>query len=238
MSTTIPKTIVFDVDGTLYRASSMKRAMLVKLLVAALRNPLAGLATFRALRAYRHAQEALRDAPDATGLAAAQLRVAVERTGLPEERVAAIVARWMEKEPLPLLGRFVDPALPGMLHAARGRGVRLGVLSDYPAAAKLDAMGLGGHFDVVVSAQDPEVNRFKPHPAGLLEVLRRLGAAPEHALYVGDRPDVDAGVARAAGVRCIIVGRGSARPTDDWTPVADYVELHAKLFPETPSPAP
>jgi FMN phosphatase YigB (HAD superfamily) len=225
------KTIVFDVDGTLYRQGGLRRAMLFKLLRELLVRPLAGLATLRALRAYRHAQEALRDADSGESIAAAQLRIAVERTGLAEERVAAIVARWMDREPLPLLGRFVAPEVKTFLAAARGRGLRLGVLSDYPAAGKLDALGLGGLFDVVVSAQDAEVNRFKPHPTGLLEVLRRLDVAPAQALYVGDRPDVDGGVARAAGVRCIIVGhRGPARPSEGWTPVSGYAELHATLF--------
>jgi HAD superfamily hydrolase (TIGR01509 family) len=138
----------------------------------------------------------------------------------------------MEKEPLALLQRFVDPALRAFLRAARTRGVRLGVFSDYPAATKLHAMGLTEFFDVVVAAQDAGVNRFKPHPSGLLEALRRLDAAPDRALYVGDRHEVDGAAARAAGVPCIIVGR-RPRPvaSEGWIAVSDYAALHAMLFP-------
>lgn len=228
-------TIVFDVDGTLYRQGPLRRAMLLRLLGNAVTNPGEGWSTFRALQAYRHAQELLRDGPIEGSLAAAQLRLACERTGLEASFVEPIVARWMEQEPLPLLSKLVTPALRTFLTTARSRGLRLGVLSDYPAAAKLEAMGLHAMFDVLVSAQDADVNCFKPHPGGLVAALRRLEAQPAHTIYVGDRPEVDGGAARAAGVPCIIIGvkggsRGARSEADDWTPVSDYAELHALLF--------
>jgi HAD superfamily hydrolase (TIGR01509 family) len=229
------KAIVFDVDGTLYRQGGLRRAMLLRLVRAMAMRPATGIATFRALRAYRHAQELLRGTDIEGGLAAAQLRLASERSGQSELVVAEIVARWMEQEPLPLLERFVEPSLRAFLAAARGRGLALGVFSDYPAASKLAAMRLTEFFDVVVAAQDVAVNRFKPHPSGLAEALRRLGASPDEALYVGDRHDVDGAVARALGVPCVIVGgRGKVRASAGWTPISGYRELHGLLFPFEP----
>jgi phosphoglycolate phosphatase/putative hydrolase of the HAD superfamily len=231
-------TLVFDVDGTLYQQRSLRRAMLVRLLAHAVARPTTSLATFRALQAYRHAQEALRDHPVEGYLTTAQVRLASERSGQSEVMVAKAVARWIEAEPLKLLKRHVDPALPGFLAAARGFGMRLGVFSDYPAAAKLEAMGLAQFFNVVVSAQDPAVNRFKPDPCGLVETLRRLGSSPGEAVYVGDRFDVDARVAHAAGVPCIIMSRGSEPATlPHVTRVSDYAKLHSMLFPPAPQPS-
>jgi HAD superfamily hydrolase (TIGR01549 family) len=225
------RTIVFDVDGTLYRQSPLRRAMLMRLLQEAIARPASSFATFRALRAYRHAQEALRGTAVEGALAAAQLRLACERAGQTEDLLAPIVARWMEQEPLRLLERYVDPALPKLLAEARNRGIRLGVFSDYPAAAKLAAMRLSEFFDVVVAAQDPGVNRFKPDPCGLVEALRRLGADAVDALYVGDRHDVDAPVARAAGVPCVIVGGPvGANSSPTFATVSGYGELHSMLF--------
>jgi HAD superfamily hydrolase (TIGR01549 family) len=226
-------TIVFDVDGTLYRQSPVRRAMLFKLLGAAFASPGAGIAAFRALRAYRHAQEMLRGVEVDGALADAQLQLACRQSGQTADVVAKIVTRWMEQEPLGLLERFVEPALLTFLGAARKRGLRLGILSDYPATDKLAAMRLTEFFDVVVTAQDEQVNRFKPHPGGLVEALRRLDARPEEALYVGDRHEVDGAVASAAGVPCVIVG--SSRPRAESarhsaTPISDYSELHAMLF--------
>jgi FMN phosphatase YigB (HAD superfamily) len=224
--------LVFDVDGTLYRPGALRRRMLSKLLWEAVLHPRSGLSTLRSLSAYRRAQELLRGTDVDEALAAAHLSLACKRSGQTEEVVARAVARWMDREPLPLLERLVEPALRALLEAARSRGLRLGVFSDYPAAAKLEAMRLTEFFSAVVSAQDPLVNHFKPHPSGLAETLRRLDTPPERALYVGDRPDVDAPAARAAGVSCIIIrgGRRALRSAD-WTAVSDYAALHAMLFP-------
>jgi FMN phosphatase YigB (HAD superfamily) len=223
--------IVFDVDGTLYRQPPLRRAMLVRLLGEVVSHPSRGIAALRVLQAYRRAQEHLREIEVQGGLAEAQLRLACERSGQTEEVAARIVARWMDEEPLPLLGRFVEPALRDLLSTARARGLRLGVLSDYPATAKLRAMGLAEFFDVVVSAHDPDVNRFKPHPSGLGEALRRLRATPGEALYVGDRYDVDGAVARALDVPCVIVGRREASSASDgWIPVRNHADLRAMLF--------
>jgi HAD superfamily hydrolase (TIGR01509 family) len=243
-------TIVFDVDGTLYEQSGLRRAMFLRLLRHVVTHPGEGVAVFRALRAYRHAQELLRGAAIDGTLAEAQIRLACERSGQPSHALVAIVDRWMEREPLDMLERFVMPGLRPLLAAAKVRGLRLGVLSDYPATAKLEAMKLSEFFDVVVSAQDPSVNRFKPDPSGLTEALRRLGAAPSQALYVGDRFDVDASVAGAAGVACIIVGKrrspgatkdGDKRPDVSGSlgglphrasaGIANYTDLHTMLFP-------
>ncbi|HSY24509.1 MAG TPA: HAD family hydrolase [Polyangiaceae bacterium] len=224
-------TLVFDVDGTLYRQSGLRRAMLLKLLVHAVQNIGSSFATFRILREYRRAQEVLRETHVDGDLTAAQMRIACQRSGYSDAIVSQTVTRWMEHEPAPLLERFMDPGLRSFLTAAKGRRLRMGVLSDYPAADKLAAMKLSEFFEVVVSAQDAAVNRFKPHPSGLLEVLRRLGATPPQALYIGDRHDVDAAVARAAGVHCVILGRrGEATAAEGFTAVANYERLEKLLF--------
>jgi FMN phosphatase YigB (HAD superfamily) len=232
------RALVFDVDGTLYPHSPLRRAMALRLLRHAIMTPGRGWVTIRALRAYRRAQEELRDAaPKGEPIAAAQMRVACARSGLPESVVAPIVAAWMEQAPLALLSGLVDRSVHLLLEAARCRGMRLAVLSDYPVEAKLRALGLDQKFHVSMSAQDAAVNRFKPHPAGLLEVLRRLDVTAEEALYVGDRHDVDAPTAHAAGVRCVIVGRLQARRDSTWIPAADFRRLHAMLF-EAENPPP
>jgi FMN phosphatase YigB (HAD superfamily) len=81
----------------------------------------------------------------------------------------------------------------------------LAVLSDYSADRKLAAMGLAHFFDVVVTAQDPEVQRFKPDPAGLELVLQRLAVRMSEAVYIGDREDVDAVAASRAGMQYFIL---------------------------------
>jgi putative hydrolase of the HAD superfamily len=205
------KALIVDVDGTLYRQNQVRRSMFRRLLCEYIRQPGKGLLTLRVLIAYRRAQESLRRLPpNWQDLAQEQLRLTCNSTGIGLEVVSASVSRWMEREPLPLLTRSLHKGLLEFLRAAKAYGLRLGVLSDYPPMAKLEAMGLAGFFEVVVSAQDAEVQTFKPNPRGLEVALRRLGVQKHQALYVGDRPDTDAVTASKAGIAWAMIGRRKA----------------------------
>jgi len=225
------KAVILDVDGTMYRQGPVRRAMFLRLLCACIGHPVHGVKTLRALRAYRNAQDVLRVSGWGEGdLAEAHCRLAAEWTGLDRERVRASVTRWMEQEPLDLLRRSAREGLREFLEAAQGCGVRLGVFSDYPAARKLDAMGIAGFFDVVACATDPGVQRFKPHPRGLTVVLERLGVEPRRALYIGDRGEVDGAAADAAGIPCVLIGRRPAVANGaGWITMSGYPELRQAI---------
>jgi HAD superfamily hydrolase (TIGR01509 family) len=223
------KALVFDLDGTLYRQEPLRRAMLVRLLRAHALHPLAGARTMRLLSAYRKAQEHLRMSPSSESgdLAAAQIRLACEWSGAQPEFATACVARWMEQEPLPILACHPQPGALEFLHACRQQGLRLGLLSDYPAHAKLSALGLDDLFDVVLTAQSADVGVFKPDPRGLLLVIERLGVSPSESMYVGDRAEVDASAAAAAGVPCAILSRRTNKASQqDWLAFSSYPRLH------------
>ena len=89
----------------------------------------------------------------------------------------------------------------------KSNSISSGVVSDYPAGPKLQALGVEDMFDVVVSAQDVDVGEFKPSPRGLLVAINRLGVSAGEAVYVGDRIDVDAKAARQAGIASFTIGR-------------------------------
>ncbi|WP_217913698.1 HAD family hydrolase [Miltoncostaea marina] len=95
------------------------------------------------------------------------------------------------------------------LHELRGAGRRLGIVTSKSHDAVELAWGVlpevAELFDVVITADDTPIH--KPRPEPVLEALRRLGAGPEGACYVGDAPfDLQAG--RAAGVTTIGVTWG------------------------------
>jgi HAD superfamily hydrolase (TIGR01549 family) len=223
------KVVLFDVDGTLYRQGPLRRAMLVRLVRRHLFRPREGWRTLRALSAYRHAQEALRD-EGACDVAAAQIARACERTDIEPAALVACVERWMEQEPLPILQRFRHAGLVDFLQACRDRGLRLAAVSDYPADAKLRALGIADFFQLVLSAQSPEIGVFKPNPRGLLVALQHLGATREQCLYVGDRAEVDAAAATAAGIASVIVTSRPPVASDTHTTVTGYPQLQALLF--------
>ena len=94
----VKRALVFDLDGTLYRQSPVRRQMLIRLLKAHALRPGEGLRVFRLIGAYRHAQEALRVEPSGGGSANRQLAIACERAGLPVEVGALIIRKWMDQE--------------------------------------------------------------------------------------------------------------------------------------------
>ena len=87
-------------------------------------------------------------------------------------------------------------------------GVRIGVFSDYPPAEKLKALEVDDLVEVSISAIDPEVNAFKPDPAGFIHGALALGAAPADVVYVGDRFDMVGLGAQNAGMRSVILDTG------------------------------
>ena len=224
------RAVLFDVDGTLYRLAPVRRRMGARLLAECLKNPPRGYAAVRLLSAYRKAQELLRGAaglrPD---IASAHLAAACAATGLSAEAAAPVIHQWMERAPLGMIGAWLREGTVELLRSLRQAGTRLGAVSDYPAEAKLASLGIRHWFDVVICAQDPEVQRFKPDPRGIEVALRRLGVVPRQALYVGDRPEVDGMAARRAGVRCAIVaGRD---PITRAVPLRSEISQKTRQFP-------
>src|SRR5436190_18323418 len=175
--------VLFDLDGTLYRQRPMRALMAAELGMLAISRPLRAPVIWRVLSEFRKAQESLRATPS-NRQAADQIDVAARRTGMPVDPVEAIVAEWMIARPLKHLPHCRAEGLVPLLDFLSRTGVKLGVLSDYPADLKLKALGIGGRFSVVLSATDPEVGRFKPDPRGFLAAAARWQLDPSEALVV------------------------------------------------------
>lgn len=71
--------------------------------------------------------------------------------------------------------------------------------------ATLDALGLLGHFQTLVTAED--VAHGKPAPDTYLEAARRLGVVPERCLVFEDTP-LGRESALNAGMQCVLVPSG------------------------------
>jgi putative hydrolase of the HAD superfamily len=84
------------------------------------------------------------------------------------------------------------PEVPEVLELLRRRDVALAVCSnwDWDLAEALTEVGLGDHFDVVVSSA--WAGARKPHPRIFEHTLGQLGIQPAGAVFVGDTwgPDV------------------------------------------------
>lgn len=208
------RAVLFDVDGTLYRQGPLRLRMALELAVLpwTARSLRAARAVWRRVACFRRVREELRALGRPTEpLATLQYEEPARRLGDDPAAVRATIEEWMHRRPLCHLERHRRPGLVDVMDDLQARGLERGVFSDYPPAAKLEALGVADRFSVVVCATDPEVNAFKPHPRGFEHACTRWGLAPEEVLYVGDRADTDEAGARGAGMPACLVGHGFER---------------------------
>ena len=194
--------VVFDVDGTLYDQRKLQLGMLRQLLGHAWQTR--SLNTLLTLRTFRRVREALGEQAGSDFMALQYAQTA-SRHGKTPDAVRALTVEWMEQRPLPLLAACRYAHVADVFAGLRASDKRVAAFSDYPAAAKLTALGLRA--DVVVCATDAGIARLKPDPAGLLAILKQTRVAPERALMIGDRFDRDAAAAARAGMRALIRSR-------------------------------
>lgn len=208
--------VVFDVDGTLYDQRALRLRMARELLRhAAWRYDLQVAAV---LRRYRRLREQF-GREERPGFESLLIAATAAASGCAAPQVQAIVDEWLLRRPLPFLARCRYPGLTDLFAGLQRSGRTVGVLSDYPAAAKLRALGLDA--DLIVSATDADVQALKPHPQGLQCLMERAGTGAAHTLVIGDRVDCDGQVARRVGARCLI---RSATRAAGWQTFARFDE--------------
>jgi phosphoglycolate phosphatase len=124
-----------------------------------------------------------------------------------DELVEPALAAWRPHYEAHCLDR--TSPYPGIGPLLAGAGRTLAVLTNKPGAMArkiLDGLGLLQRFAVVIGGDEAP---RKPDPAGLLEIMARLGATPSETVFVGDsRHDVE--TARRAGVPLVAVTWGLA----------------------------
>ncbi len=194
--------VVFDVDGTLYRQSILRRRMLKLLIRDALTRR--SISSIQIIREYRAQRERLAE-EKTKGFEPILRRRVAEKIGVSDDAVAAVVTEWIERRPLMELARALYPDVRPLFDAIRASGRKIGILSDYPARDKLEALGLRA--DYFIAAGDPEVQLMKPHPAGLQRLMLLAGEPPDATILIGDRPERDGEAARRAGVQVLLRSR-------------------------------
>jgi len=189
---TLPRALVFDLDGTLID-SRRDLASAVNLAREDFRLPPLPEADIVAM----------------VGEGAAKLVARAVRE-LGTERLPEALRAFLDHYGRVLLDTTRPyPGIEVMLAGLAGR-FPLAVVSNKPEAFSrriLEGLGLAGHFREVIGGDTLPVR--KPDPGVLEELARRLALAPADFLLVGDS-SVDAATARAAGCRFAFVTWGFA----------------------------
>ena len=114
------------------------------------------------------------------------------------------------------------------LKSARGRGLRVGVVSNFDSRLPpiLRELGFGSLIDIVVYST--RCGAAKPDTGIFLYALEALEATPETALHVGDSLVADYQGAIAAGMAALHLDRKGSKPVGGVTRIVDLtgVEKH------------
>ena len=101
-----------------------------------------------------------------------------------------------------------DPDAAALMQALRDRGIKIGVLSNtmWPRWHHEAVFARDGLLDLIDGAvYTSEVSVAKPHRDAFHLAMESVGASPEDAVFVGDRPWDDIHGAQEAGMRAILV---------------------------------
>ena len=213
--------VVFDVDGTLYDQRRLRRRMALELLKH-LAWSSTGRRKIHILQTFRRIRETLAD-QEAEHVTVRQYEDPAAELKISAEEVRAVTDEWIERRPLPLLADCAEPGIAQLFRELRRAGRTIAVLSDYPAADKLAALDLTA--DVIVSASDPEVNRFKPHPRGLEVILESTRVPPAQTVLIGDRMERDGLCAQRCGVRFLLKGVDASGATESFRHYTDLAPV-------------
>ncbi|MCO7514118.1 phosphoglycolate phosphatase [Pseudomonas guariconensis] len=216
---TLPRLVMFDLDGTLIDSVPDLAAAVDRMLLQMGRPP-AGLEAVRQWVG-NGAQVLVRRAL-AGGLDHADVDDALAEQGL-----ALFMEAYAESHDLTV----IYPGVRDTLRWLRKQGVEMALITNKPerfVGPLLDQMKIGRYFRWIIGGDT--LAQKKPDPAALLFVMKMAGVAPAESLFVGDsRSDVLA--ARAAGVQCVglTYGYNHGRPIDEESPSLVIDDLRALL---------
>lgn len=157
------------------------------------------------------------------------LRQALTQSGInaiSDEQLATAAAHYGRA--IQSQAELIKQAVPTVAQI-KAAGYKVGLVSNtmFPGQMHQEDMarfGLLPYFDALVFSAD--ANKWKPNPDPFLEVLAELHADPETAVYIGDDPASDVKGGQAAGMHTIYF-RSSQRfaPPDGLIPDAEISHL-------------
>ncbi|MFI8463386.1 MULTISPECIES: phosphoglycolate phosphatase [Stutzerimonas stutzeri subgroup] len=193
---TLPRLVMFDLDGTLMDSVPDLAAAVDKMLMLLGREP-AGI-------------ERVRDwvGNGSRVLVRRALAGGLNHDGVADELADEALALFMQAYSGGHELTAVYPGVRECLDWLREREVKLAIITNKPAQfiePLLEEKGLAGYFQWLVGGDT--LPQQKPDPAALFWVMDKAGVAPGESLFVGDsRNDVRA--AKAATVPCVALTYG------------------------------
>ncbi|WEK21218.1 MAG: HAD family hydrolase [Candidatus Pedobacter colombiensis] len=199
--------IVFDVDGTLYDQSKLRKIMFVRLILYYILRPYRYNELF-ILYHFRKEREK-RAGFRGKNLKDKQYQWCAQKVNEKVEVVRKVIDQWIFNEPNRYLKRCMYPGVRQFIVDLKVKGIRTAIYSDYDSVNKLENMQI--KVDLEISSTDERVNSFKPCPDGLLFILSEMNITNKNnCLYIGDREGLDGSCAEYANISFLLVDKGIA----------------------------
>lgn len=196
--------VIFDVDGTLYNQSKLRKRVLLNLLSHYAARPwkykdLLILYHFRKERERRASK-------NFNNLEQEQYEWCSQKTGFSVPHIKKVIQKWMFHYPNQFLLNCMFPGTKEFIESIADRNILTAVYSDYPSNQKLKIMEL--NFDILVSSTDYFINAMKPSPKGLNYIISQLNIKNRaNCLYIGDRYELDGECANSADIPFLLLDR-------------------------------
>ena len=192
------RTVVFDLDGTMYDKHGLAKRMVRRLWWCL---PL--LLTERLARRTMHQHQ----------YASKEAFYNAFFTKMAKRHIwsARMAERWYNRVYIPAMVRLIGkyhrprPETLALMALCREKGLRMAVYSDYGSVEqKLAVLGIdASQFELLADA--PSMGALKPSEQSARRVLDLLKADAATTLFVGDRDDTDGETARRVGARFLKV---------------------------------
>lgn len=197
MTSMIPdncKTVIFDVDGTLYDKTGIAQKMVKRLWWC--------LPLLMSERLARKNMHYVQYASADEFFSAFFYQMARGHWWGPQ-----IAEEWYTHVYMPAMVRIIRQSyhpradVMAIVDECQKRGLQMVIYSDYGSVIdKLKALGIDpSRFELIISA--PELGALKPSEPCARRLLEMLEADPATTLFVGDREDKDGASAQAVGAR-------------------------------------
>lgn len=201
------KLVIFDVDGTLYKQSKLRKIMLLKLILYYIVRPwkcseLLILYHFREEREKRAGYKG-------NNLEDRQYTWCAKKMNIKVDLVKCVVNKWIFHTPNQYLKSCRYPDVVEFLAVLKAKGIKTAVYSDYESKIKLNNMQI--KVDLEICSTDQCINSFKPNPDGLEWIFSEMNLTDKtRCLYIGDRYELDGICAMRAGIPFLLVNQKDA----------------------------
>ena len=198
--------VAFDLDGTLYPNYSLN----IRLMPFLFRHWRLMLAFGRArniIRREQAAQAATLQPPSSSDFYERQAQIVADQLKMRKEEIREKIDRLIYRgwESF-FLEIKLFPHLKETLGEIRAAGLKLGLLSDFPPATKLEYLGISGLWDTALCTES--IGALKPAAQPFEELAKALDCPPEQILYVGNSSRYDVEGAKRAGMKAALLISG------------------------------